>query len=251
MSPLDSSYLRLLREEMKKNGFSKVATVEIIQGEKVSDDSEETLRYHLKTGAGIFLRSNKQSAIVQTDSGYARNVGTFFVAKERGLLVQLDYDESDATGKIDGYWKLRLHLQFQPVGELRKTGVDIRNIPFLTTRQVSRVHQFHLVGKGRENPVRLCYRYDQTPHGQTLAPDTLAQNIKTATDGVLRFLRPEPFTLTHTKDFPPHYVFAGCENLFWQKFDEDSRRNIIPVEGSLLGSPPVSEKTLILATQHA
>ncbi|GEM_PF-6359758 len=250
---MDSAYLCLLREAVSKSGLVEIATVEITQGDKIATDSEETLRYHLRTGhAGIFLRTKEQSLVVQTDTGYARNIGMFFRSKEHSLLVQLDYDESDVMGYIDGYWKLRLYFQFQSVGELRKTGTDIRKIPFLTTRQVGLVHQFHLVGKGRESPLRMCYRYDQTPHGQTLAPDTLAQNVKTVTDGVLQFLRPEPFTLTDTKDFPPHYVFAGCESLFWQKFDESSRRNIIAVsEESLRGSPTVLGKTLTLATQHA
>ncbi|MDO8483062.1 MAG: hypothetical protein Q7S86_04580 [bacterium] len=233
MSPLDFSYPCLLREAFGTSGFTEIATVTIEQGEQITPGGEETLQYHLRTA-------------------FARNTGIFFAHKERGLLVQLDYDENDVMGHVDGYWKLRLYFQFQPVGELRKTGTNLRNIPFLTSRKASLVNSFHLVGKERENPLHLCYRYDQTRHGETIAPETLAQSIEATTDGVLQFLQLEPFTPTNTKDFPPRYAFAECENLFWQKFNNGSRRNIITVsKESLRGSPQVLEKTPILATQHA
>lgn len=233
MIPLDSSYLRLLRETVSTSGFTEIVTVEIEQGERVAIDGKETLQYHLRTG-------------------FAKNTGIFFAHKKRGLLIQLDYDESDVMGYVDGYWKLRLYFQFQSVGELRKNGTDIREIPFLTTRQVGLVNSFHLVGKERENPLRVCYRYDQTKHGKIPDPNTLAQGIKTTTEEVLQFLQPRPFMPTSTKDFPPHYVFPKCGELFWQKFADASRQNIITVsEKNLRGSPRVSEKTPTLATQHA
>ena len=207
--------------------------VTIEQGEKLCLFDEETLRYHLRTN-------------------WARNTGIFFRHKERGLLVQLDYDENDVMGYVDGYWNLRLYFQFQPVGDLRKIRVNIRNIPFLTSHNARNVDNFHLVRTEQENPLRIRYRYDQTLHGETIAPEALAHNIKTATDGVLQFLQPETFTPTDTKNFPPHYVFPKCEELFWKKFNDSSRRNIITIsEESLRDSPQVLENTPTLATQHA
>ena len=281
MSPMDSSYLRLLREAFDTSGFTEIATVAIEQGEKILFSETEKLRHAAKAnsigepwlwffvkgkGSGRAKRLVDYSDTVKpkTELQYhlrtkwARNTGMFFRHKERGLLVQLDYDESNVMGYVDGYWKLRLYFQFQPIGELRKTGIGIRQIPFLTTRNANTVSQFHLVGKERESPLRVCYRYDATTHGQPLDPNARAQTVKTATDGVLQFLQHGPFTPTHTKDFPPHYAFPKCENLFWQKFGENNRREITSVSASEdanedppWDSPKVLGATPCLATQDA
>lgn len=274
MSPLDSSCLRLLREAMSGSEFIEIATVTIERGDatplsdekklrlvKTSDTREPWLWFFVKgkgSGRAKRLVDYSDAFKPQTELQYhlrtnwAKNTGMFFHHKERGLLVQLDYDESDVMGHVDGYWKLRLYFQFQPIGELRKTGVSIARIPFLTNRQAGFVNGFRLIGNGRENPLRVCYRYDQTLHGKILSPETLAQSITSAAGEVLQFLQPKPFMPADTKDFPPHHIFPKCEELFWQKFDAAKKRNIIALsEESLRGSPRVSEKTPTLATQHA
>lgn len=274
MSPLDSSCLCLLREAMSGSGFIEIATVPIEQGDAILLSDEEKLRLAKvndtnKPWLWFFVKgkgSGRAKRLVDygdtfkppTELQYhlrtkwARNTGLFFHHKERGLLVQLDYDESDVMGRVDGYWKLRLYLEFRSIAEIRNTGASIQQVPFLTARNANLVNHFHLVSTDRENPLQMCYRYDQTKHGEILNPNALARSITSATDGVLQFLQPKPFTPTDTKDFPPHYVFPKCEELFWQKFDAAKKRNIIALsEESLRGSPRVSEKTPTLATQHA
>lgn len=161
---------------------------------------------------------------------FARETRMFFHVPGKAIIVQLQFNESDALslGELNCRWSFRLYFQFRPGDVLaivnRKSNAEPddksdpwEGIPFFT-RGV--VFPGFLQKTG--------YYWEQsTPVGQPpMEPHVLAVRLTNNLTTVRKYLS-RGFGKLQVMDFVPYYIFPGSGDLFWEKFDTAKLRDVV------------------------
>ncbi len=190
---------------------------------------DSVVSFMVRAGFALISRVtiDKSDARFHVAAGYARNTSLFFHVVGKSIIVQMSFNENDCYRDFFyGAWSVEFHTEFLPGAELLPLtaiprGPDEWETSYkLVPGQDERLELegfWHYGSKLQENPTPV----------RRMVPERLAAIVKRATDLMLPFLDRGRFDKLQVTSFPPTYVFPGCEQEFWERFDTSYFRSIV------------------------
>lgn len=150
----------------------------------------------------------------------------FFHVIGKAVIVQLVYHECKGDRRGQGFWTLRLYVDYRPYRECLDLVTphgpgDIGPVPLIDTavecRGFGTSGDWGAEGFDTARP-QLSYRFETEPAVKLLEPIAIAASLQEWVDVVRPFLA-SYFDWLQVTDFPPHYSMEGCGWDFWKAFD--------------------------------
>lgn len=172
----------------------------------------------------------------------ARVTTLVFKARMKQFFVQMAFYEAVYLGYEDGqpelqqYWSITFHFEFKEYKEildlLIKKNPDgdflfddermervKREIPMFQHTQNDLLDNFSCFGT----------RFEQTAKINVEDPKLLSKKIFSVWKKMRDYIGDKYGRIGRYQvtDFPPHYVFKGCEELFWERFGEENLLKLV------------------------
>jgi len=210
----DQSFFAEVREKMKMGGLSLFSQVSI----------------------------SHEDAKSRLPSSLARVTSQFYWLPTKQLIIQLEYNkntnwQADSPTHISAHWSIMAYIGFirsaETLEELSPNH-ELSGVPYLNgcpdedSPSGFRPSGWSYSGMEKIVTVSLCENDFRVVSIETVV--SAACSIK---GQVEKYIRSGQFAELWVHSFPPAYVFPGCEEIFWNRFD---KRNLFALVNKPHGS---------------